>query len=140
MSDNNLNNQNQQPGYENFNQYQQPAQPVYVAAPGVVMNNNGDEAKAKTLGIWALVMAILSCCCGITSFVGLGLAITGLKKNKNSTICIIALILNILAVVAIIYNAVNYAMHPELLQQQMEQYQQLMQQMEQTAQQAGFIR
>lgn len=128
MSDNNLNNtQNQQPGYENFNQYPQgaPAQPIYIAANGTVMGNNENEEKAKKLGIWGIVLAITSCCCGITAFVGLGLSISGLKKNKNSTICIIALILNILAIVANISSAVYMQNHPEMLQQYTDMLQQM---------------
>jgi len=128
MSDNNVNNtQNQQPDYENFNQYPQqgvPAQPIYVASNGTVMGSDESE-KAKKLGIWGIVLAITSCCCGITAFIGLGLSISGLKKNKNSTLCIIALILNILAIVANISSAIYVQNHPEMTQQYMDMLQQM---------------
>ena len=134
MSDNNLNNQ--QPNYENYNQYQQPVQPIYVAAPGVV-NSAEDERKAKNLGIWGLILGILSPCgCFFPALIGLGLSIGSVAKNKKSVIGIIALIINALIVAYLIYSFIYSATHPEQYQQTLEQLQQMM---EQASQQAGFI-
>lgn len=143
MSDNNVNNVNNtpepQPSYENFNQYPQstPVQPIYVASAGF---NPDNERKAKTLGIWSIVLSVISpCCCGITALVGLALAISGLAKSKGNILCIIALILSALALVfyaIYFFNVGQMVNDPEFMEQYMQQYNEMLQQMQQ-AQQAA---
>lgn len=140
MSDNN--NQN----YENFNQYPQPAQPINIngVPNGYVMmvdDSAAEKAKAKKQGVWAIVLSIISfCCCPFLSFVGLGLSISGLKKDKGNGACIVGLVLSILGILLMVVSVANNLAHPEQYQQIMEQYQQIMNQMQsQMPTQTGFI-
>ena len=136
MSDNN--NQN----YENFNQYPQPAQPININGapmngaynPGYVVmvdDSAADKAAAKKQGIWSIVLGIISfCCCPLLGFVGLGLAISGLKKDKGNGACIAGLIVSIIGILMLVVNVANNLAHPEQMQNFMQQYNQMLEQMQ----------
>lgn len=143
--------------YKNFNNYEltetvpvkddAPADAsyeadTYGAAPnpsGTGMNGqNGQPGSGvDTYGILSVILAPLSCCfLGLPAVVGLVLGILGLKKNKNSTLCIIGIVLCTLAVLYIGYYIIMMIREPELYQQMMDEY---MAAIEESSQTAGFI-
>lgn len=153
--------------YENFNQYSEPAQPINIDANGsgadssyvMMLDDSAEQShKATTQGVWSIVVGIFSCCCccffPITALVGLGLAISGLKKDKHNGASIAGLIINIIGVAILAYLIIGIASQPEVFQQAYEQAQQAMEQnpqsmeeyqemleqaMEQAQAQAGMI-
>ena len=127
--------------YENFNQYSEPAQPINIGAapgnvgnPGYVMmvdDSAQEKAKAKKQGVWSIVLGAISfCCCPILAFIGLGLSISGLKKDKGNGACIVGLIFSILGILGICYNIYNNLAHPEIMQNAMQQYQDMLEKLQ----------
>ena len=87
------------------------------------MNNNQlqlndhtlDMEDARKKGIWSIVLAIMGLCCGVTAFVGLGLAISGLKRDRGNILCKVGLGLSAAVIVINIVSALYLNAHPELV-------------------------
>ena len=93
------------------------------AGPSAAGSNGQAGEGVDTFGILSVVLAPLSCCfVGLPAVVGLVLGILGLKKNKNSTLCIIGIILCSLAVLYMAYYVIIMIREPELYQQMIDEY------------------
>ena len=137
--------------YKNFNNYElteiipekkeAPADTDYKAdtygagagSPGAGSNGQTGES-VDTFGILSVILAPLSCCfIGLPAVVGLVLGILGLKKNKNSTLCIIGIVLCTLAILYMGYYIIIMIRNPEMYQQMIEEYMASIEEASQTA-------
>ena len=129
-----MDNQNNMPvtppeGYNNFNGYPVPPQAApqappppyppqqYPAQPAYYVMPQPEEKKSHVLGILSLILGIFGCCYGVTSIIGIILAIIDLKRNKANALAIIGLIISILTLIYGIATIVNLILHPEIWDQ-----------------------
>ena len=119
--------------YKNFNNYEikedAEKENAVTAADNARAGANGaaeapqQNAGTDVLGIISVTLAPMSCCCsGVAAIAGLIVGIIGLKKNRNSTLSLVGVILCSLAVLYIAYSIITMMRHPEEYQAMMEQY------------------
>ena len=149
--DNNQNNntENNQSGYTNFNNYQQPAgnQSEEQQPQGAPLQNpyqqtqqpnqipyqqspyqpyapvqTEEKNKSMVLGIIAIVLDCLSCCCSFfTSFIGAILGLVGVIRNKKSVVSWIGLILGVVITIGWVCYMIYILSNPELMRSILEE-------------------
>lgn len=112
-------NQNNQNGYTNFNNYQQPTPPqdnsavppqtnpyqqTPYAAPQFAYQTAPQQKSSTGFGVASIILGCIGCCCAPFSIVGAILGIVGIVRNKKSVACWIGLVLCVIAtIVSIAY-------------------------------------
>lgn len=108
-NNNTFNNNQSSNNHKNFNAYQpqeipqpqvlpqsyytpvQPQQSYYAPVQ--------PQRTSNTNGILSIVLGLFGCCSGLPAVVGLIFGIIGVKNNKNDTLSIVGLVINVLVIV-----------------------------------------
>lgn len=110
--------------YNDFNDYtpdeqQQAAQPE-PQQPYIQQSYNQQqktpEQAAQSLGSLSIILGLAGCCFSPLSVVGLTLAIIGAKKDKNSVVSIVGIVLCAMMILIWIYSVVMMTVNPEMMQ------------------------